>query len=334
MAMTPEPHASRQAAPEKKLKLPFSRWWPLVAGAIAGIGLRLVYLGAPGKPYAAMLGSFIYFSPLLVGAVTVYMAERVKRRDFGYYVAAPFVANCVYVGGTLIIMVEGLICAIVIIPLFAMLGSVGGVAMGIVCRITNWPRRALYSLWALPLILGAVEPQLPLSSIERTVERSVLVQAPPERVWREIHDARAIRPEEVDAAWFFRIGVPLPEAGVSRDTPEGQVRTLRMGKAVHFDQVVTDWQANRYVRWVHRYSADSFPPNALDEHVVLGGHYFDVSSTAYELIPRGAQTELKVRMVYRVSTPFNWYADPLAKGMLGNLEDVILRFYQRRSEGG
>ena len=61
-------------------------------------------------------------------------------------------------------------------------------------------------------------------------------------------------------------------------------------------------------------------------------HYFDVSSSSYELIPRGAQTELRVRMVYRVSTPFNWYADPLAKWMLGNLEGVILRFYQRRSE--
>lgn len=74
------------------------------------IALRLVYLGGPGKPYAAMLGSFIYLSPLLVKAVTVYLAERVKRRDFGYYVAAPFVANCLYVAGTLMIMVEGMIC--------------------------------------------------------------------------------------------------------------------------------------------------------------------------------------------------------------------------------
>jgi len=261
------------------------------------------------------------------------VAERVKRRTLVYYVVASFLANCLYVTGTLVIMVEGLICAIVIIPLFALLGCVGGVAMGAVCHLTNWPRHALYGLWALPLILGAVEPSLPLPSLERTVERSLVLQATPERVWHEIHNAQAIRPSEVDEAWFFRIGVPLPEAGVSRDTPEGRVRTLRMGKAVHFDQVATDWQDKRYVRWQHRYSADSFPPHALDEHVVLGGHYFDVSSSSYELIPDGAQTELRVRMVYRVSTPFNWYADPLAQWMLGNLEDVILRFYQRRSEG-
>ena len=316
--------------PERKL--PFAFWWPLLFGALAGLALRLVFSGSPGRPYAAMLGSFIYFSPLIVGAVTVYAAEKVKRRSWGYYFGAPFLANVLFVLGTLGIMVEGLICAIVIIPLFALLGAVGGLAMGLVCRITNWPRSALYSLWALPLVLGAVEPQMAIPARERTVEHSMVIQASPEQVWGEIHNAQAIAPQEVDEALFFRIGVPLPEAGVSQSTPEGRVRTLRMGKSVHFDQVVTDWQENRYVRWTHRYAADSFPPHALDDHVVLGGHYFDVMSTAYELTPRGAATELRVTMAYRVSTPFNWYADPLAKWMLGNLQGVILRFYQRRSE--
>ncbi|NRF71455.1 SRPBCC family protein [Aquincola sp. S2] len=312
--------------------LPFSRGWPLLAGVLAGIALRLVFSGKPGDPYATMLGSFIYLVPMLVGAVTVYAAERLGRRSFGYYLWAPFVANVFFVFGTLLILIEGLICAIVIVPLFALLGSIGGLAMGVVCRITNWPKQTLYGLWALPLLLGAVESQLPLPTRERAVEASRLIQASPETVWRHIHDARAIQPHEVDAAFFFRIGVPLPEAGISKLTPEGRVREIRMGKAVHFEQVVTEWEEQRHVRWVHRYTADSFPRHALDDHVVLGGHYFDIHTIAYRLVPRGPATELQLRMEYRVSTPFNWYADPLARWMLENFEDVLLRFYQRRSE--
>lgn len=312
--------------------LPFSRWWPLLIGAFAGLILRFVFSGKPGNAYAAMMGSFIYLSPIVVGAVTVYVAEKASRRSWGYYFWAPFVANIFYVLGTLLIMVEGLICAMVIIPLFAVIGSIGGLAMGLVCRVTNWPRPTLYGLWALPLILGALENHIPIPERERTVEQSLLVEAPPERVWQEIHNARAIKAGEVEKAWFFRIGVPLPQAGVSQMTPSGNVRLITMGKDVHFEQVVTDWQENRYVRWVHRYAEDSFPKYALDDHVVLGGHYFDITSTAYKLTPRGNATELHVRMDYRVSTPFNWYAAPVAKLLLENFEDVLLRFYKHRSE--
>lgn len=82
-------------------------------------------------------------------------------------------------------------------------------------------------------MLGAVEPSIPLSTRERVVECSLLVQASPERVWKEIHNADAIRPEEVDTAWLFRISVPLPEAGVSRETLAVQLvcRPLGLGLA-------------------------------------------------------------------------------------------------------
>ena len=65
---------------------------------------------------SAMLGSFVYFVPAVCGAVTVYMAERIERRSWGYYIWAPWVATSLFVGGTLLVFIEGLICAIVIVP--------------------------------------------------------------------------------------------------------------------------------------------------------------------------------------------------------------------------
>jgi hypothetical protein len=243
-------------------------------------------------------------------------------------------ANVFFVIGTLIIMIEGLICAMVIVPFFAVTGIVGGLIMGIVCRVTQWPRHALYTLAVLPLVLGGLEGNLATPSRFGAVERTIVVRAEPHVVWKEIMNAREIKPEEMGRAWIFRIGVPLPLAAVVEPSLGGPVRKMTMGKDVHFDQVFTERSENRYVHWTYRLYPDSFPPYALDDHVLVGGYYFDVKDTSYSLVPVREGTELKINMGYRVTTQFNWYADPLARYLLGNFEDIVLEFYRHRSEKG
>jgi hypothetical protein len=243
-------------------------------------------------------------------------------------------ATLFYVIGSLLILIEGWICAIVILPLFAVVGGISGLLMGVVCRLTNWPRPAIVSSVAiLPLITGAFEHRLPLPNMQREQQRSIYVAAPPADVWRQLIDARDIRPDEVDGAWMYRIGVPLPTAG-SGDIRDGEhLRHIVMGKGIHFDQVATEWRENESVTWNYRFAPDSFPPRALDDHVRVGGHYFDVGDTTYSLRPSGAGTVLEIHMKYRVSTRFNWYAGPVADLLIGNFEEHILRFYARRAEG-
>jgi hypothetical protein len=321
-------------APPVKLThpLPFSAWWPLLAGAITGIALRLAFSGKPGGPLAAMEGAVIYLTPMAVGAVTVYAAERRRRRSWKYYAWAPMAANALFVIGTLAILIEGLICAIIIVPLFSALGAIGGLIMGAICRMTHWPKPAVYAFAVLPLVLGV----LPLQGLDDerigSIERTVLVNAPPESIWRQIHNVRDIRPEEVDRAWIYRIGVPVPIEGVTEQTPSGLVRKITMGKHVHFEQVVAEWSENRHVRWTYHFDDDSFPPGALDDHVRIGGHYFDLIDTDYTLTPQDAgSTRLSIRIRYRVNTDFNWYADIVARLLIGNFEEVILGFYEHRA---
>ena len=133
---------------------------------------------------------------------------------------------------------------------------------------------------------------------------------------------------------MYRIGVPLPASGTA-DVRDGEhLRHIVMGKGIHFDQVAIDWRENESVTWSYRFAPDSFPPHALDDHVRVGGHYFDVGNTTYSLRPSGAGTLLEIRMNYRVSTRFNWYAGPVADLLIGNFEENILRFYARRAESG
>lgn len=338
-AQTTPPGAPTSATPadspppnKARAKLPFSNWWPLAAGVLAGIALRFAFSAKPGGAYATMMGAFIYLAPVVVSAVTVYVAETGKRRTWRYYFWSAFFANVLFVAGTLLILIEGLICAIIILPFFGAVGGLAGLVMGVICRITNWPKQALYGITVLPLVLGFAESYAPLPERIGTVERRLLIDASPAAVWQEIHEARGIQASEVAHAWVYRIGVPLPLAGVTQETPTGRVRKITMGKGIHYDQVFIEWEQERYLRWKYRFDEDSFPPRALDDHVRIGGHYFDLIESSYTLMPKDQGTELTLRMTYRVSTQFNWYADPIARYLIGNVEEVILDFYRKRSQ--
>lgn len=338
--MNPEhenPDVARAAVPRAhaepvKWMLPFRKRWPLFAGALLGVLLRLIFSGEPGGVYSAMSGYFIYLVPVAVGSLTVYLAETSKRRTWSYYFVAGGMANLFFVLGTMLILIEGLICAVVILPMFMLQGGCAGLLMGALCRWTNWPRRAVGGFFVVPILLASLVPQEPATLVIGTLERAVGIAAPPAQIWMHLMHTPNIRPGEVGSAWLYKIGLPLPESGVTRTTPDGLVRSVVMGRAIHFEQVATDWQENQHVRWTYRFAKDSFPPQALDEHVTIGGHYFDIVDTTYTLTPIDASTtELRVRFRYRVSTDFNWYADAVARLLIGNFEEVILRFYRQRA---
>lgn len=328
----PEREESKYGRAWRRLPLPMLKRYPVIAGAISGVLLRLMFSGRGGSPWSAMAGAFVFVAPVVVGMVTVYLAERERRRDWAYYFYAPFMATSLFVAGTLLLFIEGWICAIVIIPMFAVLGGLGGLAMGLVCRRTNWPRRTLYCFAVLPLLLATFGSAIPTPMRVGTIQRSVLVHAPSSVVWQQINNIQDIQPAEMADAWALRIGVPMPISGTTRQTPDGLVRESRWGKHVHFDELIQDWQPGHYVRWTYRFAPDSFPRDALDDHVVIGGHYFDVIDTSFTLVPDGDATRVSTQVHYRISTQFNFYANWVARLLLGNLSEVGLRLYKLRSE--
>ena len=335
--MNPDPHAdTTPPAPPPEGEPPRRRWvpqwwWPFAAGALTGLALRLVYIGKPGGAYNAMMSSFTLLVPVAVAAVTVYVAELTERRMWRYYFLASAAANALFVLGTLVILLEGIICGIMALPLFALIGGIAGLLAGVVVRLALWPRQTVYSLMVLPLLLGAFEQYIPLPNAIQTAERALVIPASPEQIWPHLLTAQNIETGEMGDGLMYRIGVPLPLSATTERKGDQLVRHVRMGKAIRFDQVATEWQEARYVRWENRFEPDSFPAGALDDHVHIGGHYFDVMDTEYALRPVPGGTELHVTMHYRVSTHFNWYARPLADLLIDNFERTALEFYARRT---
>jgi len=330
----PASHAASPPPPPTTSNKPtFSNWWPLLGGALIGLILRAIFSGEEDGRFSPMLPVFLLLAPLAVGAVTVYLAERVQPRSLGYYVLAPMISTCLFVLGSMAMLWEGAICAILILPVFMLVGAFGGLIMGVICRMKWKSRRpTVYSFVALPVVLAALGIGNETPQRFEHVERSTLIQAAPAEVWKHLLDADHIRASEVDRAWMYRIGVPTPLAGVTHRSDRGLVREVRMGKGIHFRQMSSDWQPHRYVRWQYLFEEDSVPAGALDDHVRIGGEYFDLRDTTYTLTPRGDATVLTIRMDYRVSTGFNWYAVPLADWLIGDFSEVILDFYRQRAQ--
>jgi hypothetical protein len=321
----PEPRAGR--------RLPFSGWFPVAGGALAGLLIRLAFAGRAGEAFGAMLASFIFGAPVLVAAVTVWLAERSAPRSWAYYFFAPMLSVTLFVAGTLALYIEGWICAILIVPLFAVVGGIAGLVVGALCRMAGLPRRSVMGcVVLLPLLGGSVEHLVPNAQRDRAQTREIFVAAPPEAVWREIVDVPDIRPAEIDGAWMYRIGVPTPVA-VRGETRGGEhLRHVAMNRGVRFDQVATTWREPHEVVWRYRFSDDSFPPGALDDHVRIGGEYFDIRTCAFKLTPVAGGTRLSLSTSYRVSTHFNWYAGPAGDFLVGVFVETSLALYARRAE--
>ncbi len=317
----------------KRSLLPYSKMWPILVGAVLGLILRLVFNGDPGNAFSAMDSAFILFVPLAVGAVTAYIPTSREKCSLWYCAVAGMLANVFFVIGTMLVFIEGLICAVIILPLFAVFGALGGLIMGAVAKYYKWPKQTVYSFASLPLLMVFVLPSGAGTELVKEIESTAIINASPDAIWSNLVNTSDIQPKEVKRAWMYRIGVPVPISGVAVQSENRLTRRVTMGKSVYFDQISTKWEENEFVQWDYRFYPDSFPPKALDDHVKIGGHYFDIKSTTYSIRSiDSVSSELTVSMKYRISTQFNWYADIMANLLIENFEEVILDFYKNRSE--
>lgn len=310
----------------------------LLAGAAYGLLMRLAF-GLPmfssdvrsDTASQAMLWSFVCLVPLLIGALAVYFPGG-RPRTIPYAILAPWLPILLFVGGTALLLIEGSVCIAMALPLFLGIGSVGGLLMWCLLRFYRPSNMAMSVLLFAPLLLGLWERELPLPDAMRSADASVQIDAPPEAIWALISDAEAIRPAEMQDGLAYRIGVPYPQSARTVDTAQGRVRRLRWDRGVRFDEPISHWQPNRYIRWSYSFPPGAIPADALDEHIVIGGRYFDLVDTSYRLTPIGQGTRLDIHVTYRVSTNFNWYSATWARLLVDDAAGTILGFYKRRAE--
>jgi hypothetical protein len=110
------------------------------------------------------------------------------------------------------------------------------------------------------------------------------------------------------------------------------VRHATFAGGVLFIETVTEWDAGRRLGFDIRADTASIPPHTLDEHVTIGGRYFDTLHGEYRIEARpDGTTLLHLSSRHRLSTTFNFYARLWTDAVMRDIQDNILFVIRNRS---
>lgn len=312
-------------------------FYSFLIGASYGLLLRILAfeghtLGALKSPIQVMSFSFAILVPIAMGAITVYVEEQKQQKSFTFYIVAPWVSVFFCLVGSALIMLEGSICIAMAAPLFLMLGSIGGLIMGLVCRYLIKPKITVQSIAFLPFIFALSGINQQINHDVQVIKNDIHIASTPDVVWQQIEFPKDIKPSELKGGFAYWVGVPYPVEAKVLQPKIGGIRHSVWQRGVSFDEEITAWEKNRLIAWKYHFYENSFPLGSMDDHVEVGGKYFDLENTTYTLTPEQGGTRLEISVQIRVSTGFNWYARPLAAFITKDTSETILNFYKNRAE--
>lgn len=301
-----------------------------------GLGARLFFgtkawgAGAKGL-FVVMSIAFIFVVPFAIGFIASYLSR--QQHPFGA-LGFGVLPALTALGLALLLAFEGLICVFLWFPLYVVLSALGGLtAWGVLRVMGERGRSGVLGLVAvLPLGVGVGEHALPRPDESRHVATSIVVEAEAEDVWAEIVEVPAIRPEEHGFAWSHFFGFPRPVAATSSGRGVGSLREASFERGVVFLERVTASDEGRLLSFTIHADADSVPARALDEHVTVGGPWFDVLQGTYRLERKEGRTVLHLSSDHRLSTRFNGYAGLWTDFIMRDTQRYILGIVAQRAE--
>jgi hypothetical protein len=280
-----------------------------------------------------MTVAFLVLGPLVMGLLTIRRAEAHNPSYVWEWIFAPWISVILMMSVTALLNIEGAICIVMALPIALVCGTIGGVIGGLIGRRRKLSTAATVSIAILPFVLGPAEASLNPPDQTRTVSSEIRIHATPAVVWQNIERVPAIAPAELRANWTHRIGFPRPVEATLSYEGVGGVRHATFERGVLFIETVTAWEPERRLTFTIKADTANIPPTTLDEHVTIGGRYFDVLDGEYSIEPlTNGDILLHLTSHQRLSTDFNGYAGLWTDAVMQNLQTSILQVIQHRCE--
>lgn len=310
------------------------KWKGLLYGIVYGLVARGIFaMEAHVIPFSGLMSfTFIFLVPFIIGLITAYYhdteinATRVMRLAMPVFAIIGFVAISVAFG------TEGIICALMALPIFAVMALLGGL-LGVNIFYRNNDRTRLSLVLFVPFIIAPLESYLGLHEKIFTEHTAIVIHATPETVWKHVTRVAEITSAENETSLFQVLGFPRPIKAELDTVAVGGVRKAIFDRGLFFTETVTKVVPYRNLTFTIEADPTSIPPAALDEHVLVGGDYFDVLEGKYEIEPIDVQTiRLHLTSRFRVSTSFNFYSGLWSRLIMRDIQENILGVVRKRSE--
>ena len=129
------------------------------------------------------------------------------------------------------------------------------------------------------------------------------------------------------------LGFPRPLEAKLIGEGVGAVRQATFEHGVLFVETINEWDAPRSLSFSIHADTKNIPPTTFDEHVIIGGKYFDVLEGSYAVEDvGGGDVVLHLSSSQRLSTRFNFYSHFWTEYLMADLQNYILQIIKKRSE--
>jgi hypothetical protein len=300
----------------------------------------LIRVGSIVFPRSEIFGEmsvgFLILLPFAIGFTTIFWIERRSAQRVVVWATLPWVP---IFGGTIttvLVYWEGMICAVLFLPISLTLSTLGGLAAGYMVRCKS-SRKAgnltLGCILVLPLLVTPWEGKVFSQNELRNVDTSILIHASPDVVWRNIERVREIQANELAPSWTRRIGFPAPLEATLSSEGIGGVRHATFTGGVLFIENVDEWEPNERLAFSIHAQSSQIPKWTLDDHVRVGGRFFDVLRGEYVIEPvSDGVVRLRLSSRHRLTTDFNWYARLWTDAIMRDIQTTILEVIRNRCE--
>jgi len=308
----------------------------LAAALLAALllGLAVYALLEAIRPDSGLVSfSFLLVLPAVLSGFIAWAGDPWGDRGLRYYLLVPVWLVLLVILASVFLLREGVICILILSPLWLISGWVGVLAARALKRRLGAGGTHCAALLALPLLILQAEPYWPLPMAEVAVSRSAVVAAPVERIWPLLRGIPDVRPGE--GRWNLSqdvIGIPRPRGARLVGEGVGAERRADWGLGIRFGERITEWRPGRRIGWAFRFD-DIAGWAFTDRHLMPDSPYFRVESGGYTLEPLGdGRTRVRLETRYSLRTPVNFYAALWGELFLGDLENNLLALVRQRAE--
>ena len=217
--------------------------WALTWGCSTLVDLGNLPLGL--KQTGGYFGLAIFAGLPFATGVSSGVILRRAGGSFGQAIAAALTLI-----GTIILILcamamEGIVCVVMAAPFGAALAFLG-VTVGYFLARTKAGDGTLQSAaWLSIVVMVAVEGWNPPAPLEATTSSEVVINAPVERVWAELHDIRDLPPTE---NLLFQFGIAHPMGTVTDGQGVGAARLCQLSTG-DMPEIVTVWKPGQELRF-------------------------------------------------------------------------------------
>jgi len=284
--------------------------------------------------YGLMTMSFMFIVPLVIGLITAYHQDNITSSRKIAMITMPVFAILGLVGISVLSGKEGIICALMALPVFLFMALLGGFIGTRIFQRNRKNDKLYVSLFViLPFLIAPLENQLGLTDKIFTEHTTIEINATDKTVWSNITRVKEISEDENNNSLFQFMGFPRPIEAELDTIAIGGIRKAIFARGLFFTETVTQMQPNKLLAFNIVADPKSIPPKALDEHVMVGGKYFDVLEGKYEIEKiNDEKIILHLTSQFRLSTRFNFYSGLWSKLIMKDIQENILDIIKRRSE--